>query len=90
MNAKTKTLAATAFVATLFLTVSCKGKAEQNSETTTDQTESVKKKGKEYTSAYVCLMHCEGSGSDKEGNCPTCGMAYVDNKEHTKDGHKHE
>ncbi len=24
----------------------------------------IDKTGKEYTSAYVCPMHCEGSGSD--------------------------
>ncbi len=39
----------------------------------------VDKTGKEYTSAYVCPMHCEGSGSDKAGACPKCKMAYVEN-----------
>ncbi len=43
----------------------------------------------EYTSAYVCPMHCKDSGSDKEGTCPVCGMDYVKSEEHTKDGHKH-
>ncbi|MFT4522228.1 MAG: hypothetical protein ACI8ZN_001168 [Bacteroidia bacterium] len=38
-------------------------------------------KGKEYTSTYVCPMHCEGSGSDSAGTCPVCGMDYVLNKE---------
>ncbi len=42
-----------------------------------------------YTSAYVCPMHCEDSGSDKEGTCPVCGMDYVKLEEHTKNGHKH-
>ena len=37
------------------------------------------KSGKEYTSAYVCPMHCEGSGSDTAGTCPNCGMDYVKN-----------
>lgn len=37
------------------------------------------KSGKEYTSAYICPMHCEGSGSDTAGTCPTCGMDYVKN-----------
>ena len=37
------------------------------------------KSGKEYTSAYVCPMHCVGSGSDTAGTCPTCGMDYVKN-----------
>ena len=35
--------------------------------------------GKEYTSAYICPMHCEGSGSDSAGLCPVCGMDYVEN-----------
>jgi len=46
--------------------------------------------GKEFTSAYVCPMHCEGSGSDKKGTCPKCGMVYVVNEKHKNDGHKHE
>lgn len=45
--------------------------------------------GKEYTSAYVCPMHCEGSGGDQAGTCPKCGMDYVAQSEHTKDGHSH-
>lgn len=44
---------------------------------------------KEYTSAYVCPMHCEGSGSDQPGKCPACGMDYVALSEHVKDGHNH-
>lgn len=35
--------------------------------------------GPEYTSAYVCPMHCKGSGSDESGNCPVCGMEYIKN-----------
>ncbi|MBI5917277.1 MAG: hypothetical protein HY842_18060 [Bacteroidetes bacterium] len=45
--------------------------------------------GKEFTSAFVCPMHCEGSGSDQPGTCPACGMDYVAQSEPTKDGHKH-
>lgn len=58
-------------------TYSCKGdksSASQNTE--------VSKQGKEYTSAYICPMHCEGSGSDKAGDCPVCGMDYVKNEDH--------
>ncbi|MBK9016376.1 MAG: hypothetical protein IPM82_21170 [Saprospiraceae bacterium] len=44
---------------------------------------------KEYTSAYICPMHCEGSGSDQAGTCPACGMDYVAQAEHVKDGHNH-
>jgi hypothetical protein len=39
----------------------------------------VDKTGPEYTSAYICPMHCKGSGSDKPGKCPACGMDYVAN-----------
>ena len=48
------------------------------------------KQGKEYTSAYVCPMHCTDSGSAEEGKCPVCGMDYVKNKDHKADGHQHE
>ena len=36
----------------------------------------VDKTSKEYTSAYICPMHCEGSGSEEPGKCPVCGMDY--------------
>lgn len=45
--------------------------------------------GMEYTSVYVCPMHCKGSGSDSAGTCPVCGMDYVKHQEHVKDGHRH-
>jgi hypothetical protein len=45
--------------------------------------------GKEYTSAYICPMHCEGSGGDEAGSCPKCGMTYVTQADHVMDGHKH-
>jgi Heavy metal binding domain len=48
------------------------------------------KDGKEFTSTYVCPMHCEGSGSEEPGNCPVCGMEYVKKEIHTADGHQHE
>ncbi len=38
------------------------------------------KTGKEYTSAYICPMHCKGSGSAAAGKCPACKMDYVANK----------
>ena len=52
-------------------------------------TENTEKTGKEYTSAYVCPMHCEGSGSETAGKCPVCGMDYKKNTAHKADGHKH-
>ena len=41
--------------------------------------ETIEQQGKEYTSAYICPMHCEGSGSEHEGTCPVCKMDYVAN-----------
>ncbi len=43
--------------------------------------EPINKEGIEYTSDYICPMHCEGSGSDTAGLCPTCGMDYVLNED---------
>lgn len=45
--------------------------------------------GTAYTAAYVCPMHCEGSGSEAEGKCPVCNMDYIAQAEHAKDGHTH-
>ncbi len=72
------------------------GDAASASETTTEAattteavTETPHGEGKEFTSAYVCPMHCADSGSDQEGECPTCGMAYIAQADHTENGHKH-
>ncbi len=54
------------------------------------QSEQAAEQGKEYTSAYICPMHCDGSGSDAEGKCPVCGMDYVQNKDHKADEHDHD
>ncbi|WP_345109317.1 heavy metal-binding domain-containing protein [Hymenobacter algoricola] len=35
------------------------------------------KTSKAAAAAYTCPMNCEGSASDKPGNCPKCGMALV-------------
>ena len=40
--------------------------------------------GKEYTSKYICPDHCKGSGSDKEGKCPECGMELMENPNYGK------
>ena len=45
--------------------------------------------GPEYTSDYVCPMHCKGSGSDEPGKCPACGMDYVAKADHEENGHSH-
>ncbi len=44
---------------------------------------------KEYTSEYICPMHCEGSGSDSAGICPVCGMDYVQKDSLDHEGHDH-
>lgn len=67
------------FFSLVALTTSCGNK----NKATTEQT----KTGKEYTSAYICPMHCDGSGSDEAGTCPVCGMDYVKNEDH--EGHSH-
>lgn len=87
-------IALTAFIA------ACGGNANnsnQNQEAPTDQTTETQaaEQGPEFTSAYVCPMHCEGSGSDQPGTCPVCGMDYVANEnaktdDHSHDGHNHD
>lgn len=64
-----------------------------NTENATEATDAADKSGPEYTSAYICPMHCSGSGSDQPGTCPVCGMDYVANDgedhDHSHDGHDH-
>ena len=45
--------------------------------------------GPEFTSAYVCPMHCAGSGGAEAGKCPACGMDYVENEDHKEGAHEH-
>jgi len=73
INSKLKFVIIALFAIGLTLT-SCGNKSNNNSKT-----EQTAKQGKEDTSAYVCPMHCEGSGSDKAGKCPVCNMDYVKN-----------
>lgn len=67
-------------------------------DTATEAVETVKpapkkaaaEEGPEYTSAYICPMHCAGSGSAQAGKCPVCNMDYVANENHNShDGHDH-
>lgn len=67
---------------TLFMATSACAPRHTNSSTSEPQ-------GKEYTSEYVCPMHCKGSGSDQAGQCPVCGMDYEKNSDHKSDDHKH-
>ncbi|NOT36193.1 MAG: hypothetical protein HOP11_02315 [Saprospiraceae bacterium] len=59
------------FIASI-LSVQCKSKEENKGPKIQKEDQS----GPEYTSAYICPMHCKGSGSDKPGTCPVCGMDY--------------
>ena len=68
---------------------SCGNKTNNKTNNKTITEQSINQ-SKEYTSAYVCPMHCEGSGSDKAGICPVCGMDYVENEKHQTDRHSHE
>lgn len=71
-------------IATTFIFTACSFNMDsKENENQTEQT------GKEYTSAYICPMHCDGSGSDKEGTCPVCEMDYEKNETHSEDGHSH-
>ena len=39
--------------------------------------------------AYICPMKCEGSASNKPGDCPKCGMKLVAVTK-KKEGHNHQ
>jgi uncharacterized protein involved in high-affinity Fe2+ transport len=82
-----KTILSVLVIALVLTVVSCKDAKKEDVITKTEQTETIEKK--ELASAYVCPMHCEGSGSDAEGECPKCGMSYVKNEDHNANGHQH-
>ena len=82
---KVKTILGVLALGLMLITVSCKDVKKSDASPKVEQSE---KKGKEHTSAYVCPMHCEGSGSDVAGECPKCGMAYVKKEDHNANGHK--
>jgi hypothetical protein len=88
-STKMKLLSKLAFVFILSsILFACK--SESKVETTPEASEQVvDKSGKEYTSEYICPMHCAGSGSDTTGICPVCGMDYVLNEEKDHSGHDH-
>ena len=84
----------------LLLTLSaCGGKQEPATDAksagdTKEMPANSEQSGPEYTSAYICPMHCPGSGSAEAGKCPACGMDYVKNdkapaEEAGHEGHMH-
>ncbi len=79
-----KTIFGIVVLGLMLTVVSCKDAKKDDATTKTEQVEK-----KEYDSAYICPMHCEGSGSDAEGECPTCGMAYVKNADFDANKHEH-
>lgn len=96
MNLKKSTF----FIACLLIVfmISC---GQKNTSSEASQTETMEapsesaidttKQGKEFTSKYICPMHCEGSGSEAEGQCPVCGMDYVLNRNlEEAEGENHE
>lgn len=67
--------------------------ASEQTEQTSEEastTEATDESGPEYTSAYVCSMHCKGSGSHEAGTCPKCGMEYIANADFKEDSNGHE
>ena len=78
-----------AFALVSFGLSSC-GNSKKTEKANVENVSDVDQQGKEYTSAYICPMHCKGSGSDKPGECPVCGMAYKKNEKTTNDGHDHD
>ncbi len=64
----------------LFSTALLIGSSVSSCTFTKEKTPASEQTGPEYTSAYVCPMHCEGSGSDEPGTCPVCNMDYVPNE----------
>lgn len=85
-----KTLA----MAVLVLLFSCGNTSKKEAKTTEksamehsehQMTQTEANLGPEFTSKYVCPMHCEGSGSHEEGKCPVCGMTYVLNEDYKEE-----
>ena len=59
----------------LMVATSCSTKTENNMEKAPAATVNVV----DSTSAYICPMKCEGSGSMNPGKCPMCNMDLVSN-----------
>jgi len=53
-----------------------------SSKSSKTKIEKVSVTGKEYTSKYICPMHCAGSGAEEMGTCPVCKMDYELNEEY--------
>lgn len=60
----------------------CGGGSTNASDTATTPTAPAteQNQGPEYSSKFICPMHCKGSGAAAAGECPVCGMDYVANE----------
>ena len=68
--------------------ISCSGGTQETKTVKIEK--ATDKNGKEYTSRYICPMHCKGSGSEVKGQkCPACEMDLVENRNHAHYGHNH-
>jgi len=89
-----QTLLFFAVSALLILLFACGNTSSEEADAANQSEQAVEaadQEGPEYTSAYVCPMHCKGSGSDQPGQCPVCGMDYVAQADlPQKELHKHE
>lgn len=65
-----------------FASCNCGDANEKTKKEVTAQEQVKKAEAHEHASAYVCPMHCEGSGDKVEGKCPKCDMDYVKNDKH--------
>jgi len=81
-----------AFSAGALTMVSCESTEKEQSEETTTEADNSEAKADDYayTAAYVCPMHCEGSGSSEMGTCPACGMDYIARADNTTGNNKHD
>lgn len=85
MKMKEIALSLMVFVATFVCLCSC-----GNSGSAGNAGAQTEEAGPEYTSKYICPMHCKGSGSAQSGKCPTCRMDYVVNENVSGSGDGHE
>ena len=88
------TLSLLALFFVISFTTSCNSADKSNDKKKIEKID--KSTAKEYTSAYVCPMHCKGSGSSEMGTCPVCKMDYEKNEDYkgleendSHEGHDH-
>ncbi|WP_338375011.1 heavy metal-binding domain-containing protein [uncultured Flavobacterium sp.] len=83
-----------AFAIATMTFVSCKGEANEGTETNVEATDEHAghnhEEGEMHMASYVCPMDCEkGKTYEVAGKCPVCEMDLVENTE-SHEGHDHE